>query len=707
MPLFRDREAPGVEPRAAARPQGRDPALEAALKVGEIAASAAPLPQALAAMTDVAIELLGATQASIMLLDEGGQELVLVAARGLPASVPLGWRAKTSDGVAGQVAMTGRPLLLGEVEQDGFINFVPKERRITSSVVVPLRVAGGNIGVLNLAITDDAGSFRETDVRLAQLFADQAAGLIHRAQLHERAEHRSADLTALVEASKGLLGILEVETLLRAALDGATRLMGASSGFACLFEENSGALSRGVFRGMDRDQVRALIGSPDVRRVIEALQVALLDSDGAGALTAVGFRTSRGSSGLLVVAGERGHMSERGQVLHAFAQQVAGALGAAELHEEVLRKESELASIIQGVPNPIVLADPQRRIAALNHAAENLFGVSSSFSAGAPVEGTLGSADVEALLLRDGDLQSEVSLGAPPRTFKARVTDVRMPGAPVGRVLIMDDVTAERDIARAQRDFVAVIGHELRTPLTIIKGFAQTLLRRIETASPDEARDALKTIDAKADHLGRLIDDLLYVAKIEAREATLRTEDVDVELLIDGVVAELLEQHAGRDVRTEVPRGLHARCDRTKVALVLRHLIDNALKYSEAGKPVTVRAFLDAGELRFDVVDQGSGLVSSDIPHIFERFRQLDGSSTRSHGGMGVGLYLCAQLVKAHGGRIWVDSAWGRGSTFSFSLPERRPGEEVVTLGERSATVSVPMARRDRPGEAAGLGDDL
>lgn len=707
MPLFKDKHTPGPRPASPARPQDRDPALEAVLRVGEVAASAAPLPQALAAMTDVAVELLGATQGSIMLLSEGGQELVLVAARGLPASVPLGWRARTSEGVAGQVAMTGRPLLLGEVEQHGFINFVPKQRRITSSIVVPLRVAGGNIGVLNLAITDNAGSFSEADVRLAQLFADQAAGLIHRAQLHERAEHRSADLTALVEASKGLLGILEVEGLLRAALDGATRLMGAGSGFACLFDDNTAALSRGVFRGMDRDQVRALIGSPDVRRVIEALQVALLDSDGAGALVAVGFRTSRGSSGLLVVAGERGHMSERGQVLYAFAQQVASALGAAELHEQVLRKESELASIIQGVPNPIVLVDAQQRIAALNHAAENLFGVSSSFSIGAPVAKTLGHAEVEALLLRDGDLQSEISLGSPPRTFKARVSDVRMPGAPVGRVLIMDDVTAERAIARAQRDFVAVIGHELRTPLTIIKGFAQTLLRRVDTASPAEARDALKTIDAKADHLGRLIEDLLYVAKIEAREATLRTEDVDVQLLVDGVVTELLERHPGRDVSADVPRGLHARCDRTKVALVLRHLIDNALKYSEADKPVTVRALVDAGELRFDVIDQGSGLVSSDIPHIFERFRQLDGSSTRSHGGMGVGLYLCAQLVKAHGGRIWVDSAWGRGSTFSFSLPERTPGEGVVSLGKRGATVSVPVAGRDRPGKATGLGEDL
>jgi signal transduction histidine kinase len=80
------------------------------------------------------------------------------------------------------------------------------------------------------------------------------------------------------------------------------------------------------------------------------------------------------------------------------------------------------------------------------------------------------------------------------------------------------------------------------------------------------------------------------------------------------------------------------------------------------------------------VIDQGAGIISSDIPHIFDRFRQLDTSSTREHGGTGVGLYLCAQLVHVHGGRIWVDSTWGKGSTFSFVLPHRKPRTEVTHL---------------------------
>jgi signal transduction histidine kinase len=121
-------------------------------------------------------------------------------------------------------------------------------------------------------------------------------------------------------------------------------------------------------------------------------------------------------------------------------------------------------------------------------------------------------------------------------------------------------------------------------------------------------------------------------------------------------------------------------CDETKIGLVLRHLIENALKYSEAPNPVVVRAVEDGDELKIDVIDKGMGIVSSDIPLIFERFRQVDASSTREHGGTGVGLYLCAQLVRMHNGRITVDSTWGKGSTFSFTLPRRAVASDVVHI---------------------------
>jgi PAS domain S-box-containing protein len=663
-------------------------AMEAALIVNDIASSERPLHDAVQDMVDVAMELLGAEQGSIMLLDDGGGSLVLVASSGLSNEAKMGHRLGVGESVAGRVLATGRPLLLRDVEADHFVNFVPKARPISSSLVVPLRISGRAIGVLNLA-TSRSEPFTEDDLRVAQMLADQLGGLLHRARLHERAERRSADLLALVESSEGLLGTLDLDALLQRALDGGARLTGSKTGFSCLFDPETGAVARGVYRGLDKALIRTLVADPGVRRIIAASTVEAVAHPEASDLIAVGLRTTRGTGGLLVLGAPEGLESERADILRAFAQQCATALGAAELHSVIERKESELASIIHGVPNPIVLVDARGKIVDVNPAAEQVFGLTAAFSTGLPVAGSLGHKEIEGILAADGELQSEVAVGTPPHTYRVRVADVRVPGAPMGRVLIMDDLTAEREIAQTQRDFVAMIGHELRTPLTIIKGFARTALKTVAADSVEERREALSTIDAKAVQLERLIEDLLYVSQIESREARLRVEEVVVGDMVGDVAEEVLARHPDREVVLEVPDVLTWPCDETKVALILRHLLENALKFSEAPHQVLVRASTEEDELRVDVVDEGVGILSSDLPHIFERFRQLDSSSTRVQGGTGVGLYLCAQLARVHGGRIWVDSMWGKGSTFSFWIPRRPMARKVVRMPARPIDEAV------------------
>ncbi|MGH2756304.1 MAG: GAF domain-containing protein, partial [Actinomycetota bacterium] len=542
-------------------------ALEATLKVSEIAASATSLPEAVHSVVRIATQLLNAEQGSMMLLESGNHTLAVVAAAGMP-EVPIGARVSPGESVAGRVLATGQALRLGQVDQDAFVNFVPKSRSITSSIVVPLRVQGGPIGVLNLATSKPQHQFTDEDVRVAQMFADQAAGLIHRARLHEQAEHRSSDLMALVESSKGLLGTLDVESLLQQVLDAGTRFADSSIGFACLFDPETGALSRGVFRGIEKASIRSLIGHPDVARAIEHADLAILHDDTLGPLMAVGMLTSRNTKGLLVVRSGGVAGEARAQLLRAFAQQAATAIGTAELHSVIERKESELTSIIHSVPNPIILVDARTNLVAVNPAAEQLFGISSVFTAGTPAAGAIGHPDVEHFLSGDGELQGEVLVGSPPRTYKVRVNDVRVPGVPMGRVMIMDDITQERELVQTQRDFVAMIGHELRTPLTIIKGFARMLLKRAEKTTLEESQEALGTIDVKAAQLERLIEDLLYVSRIESREASLRIEEVDLGALITMVGNDVIQDHANRQITLDVPSNLSWPCDETKIGLV-------------------------------------------------------------------------------------------------------------------------------------------
>jgi two-component system, OmpR family, phosphate regulon sensor histidine kinase PhoR len=620
-----------------------------------------------------------------MLLDESRGGLVLAASSGLPSTVPLGHIQPVGESVAGRVLATGRGLLLDDVRDGHFVNFVPKERAITSSVVVPLRSQGRTIGVLSIARCNEKTVFTEDDLKLAQLFADQAAGMIHRARLHEQAERRSSDLMALVDSSRGLVGTIEVEPLLHEVLNGACRLAGSQTGFACLFEGSVGEMSQGVFRGLDKATISSLLSRDEVRAAVEDLGVVVHEDEKLGTVVVAGISSASHARGAFVVLADPRLAAERVDLFRAFQQQCTSALGVADLHAVLLRKESELSAIIQAVPNPIVMVDAAHRIVALNPAAEELFGISATFSAGAPVKGTLDHEELESYLASSGELHVEVSVGKPSRIYKARVVDVRIPGAPLGRLLIMDDVTAEREISQVHRDFVAMVGHELRTPLTIIKGFGRTLLRRIDNVSREEMREAITTMDGRASHLERIIEDLLYVSGVESREAVLRVDEIDVADLIRRVAQEVLVSFQDREVRLEVPNHLRWSCDEAKIALVLRHLLENAFKYSEAGSPVVVRATASDEELQVDVVDRGMGILSSDIPHIFERFHQVDNSSTRERGGTGVGLYLCSQLIRMHRGRIWADSVWGKGSTFSFALSRQAAPSQILRPLEPAA----------------------
>jgi signal transduction histidine kinase len=242
---------------------------------------------------------------------------------------------------------------------------------------------------------------------------------------------------------------------------------------------------------------------------------------------------------------------------------------------------------------------------------------------------------------------------------------MRAPGGrDLGRILVLEDVTKERETDKIKNDFVSVIGHELRTPLTVVKGYVKMLAMKgagIDEASLDTCTKALTNNTSR---LERLIEDLLFVSSIESRRPSLDLQPVDV--------GQVLDEFANGRVTVQRPRkNIPVQLDRTKFDQVMHHLLDNALKYTEGEVVVTVVDQDDEVEIRVD--DSGPGIYSGDVPQLFERFRQLDGSSTRAHGGTGLGLYICRRLVELQGGRIWCDSRLGVGSRFAFTVPKDGP----------------------------------
>jgi signal transduction histidine kinase len=247
---------------------------------------------------------------------------------------------------------------------------------------------------------------------------------------------------------------------------------------------------------------------------------------------------------------------------------------------------------------------------------------------------------------------------------------------------------ANQEIRKADRlktEFVATISHELRTPLNTIIGFAKFMLNGGAGSLTDMQRTDLSAIYSSGQHLLDLVNDILDLSKIEAGKITLEKQLLDFHELAVGIMSSAIALVSDRPVelREEIYPGLPAVCaDRQRVRQVILNLVSNAAKFTEQGhitlraKPITEN---DEPYVLCAVEDTGIGIQPQDIPTVFEAFRQVDSSSARRAQGTGLGLPISRRLVELHGGRMWVESQYGVGSTFYFTLPAAREGDPALT----------------------------
>jgi two-component system, OmpR family, phosphate regulon sensor histidine kinase PhoR len=226
-------------------------------------------------------------------------------------------------------------------------------------------------------------------------------------------------------------------------------------------------------------------------------------------------------------------------------------------------------------------------------------------------------------------------------------------------------------LERVRQDFVANVSHEFKTPLTAIQGFAETLLAGA-LDDPKNNRRFLEIIREHAARLARVTDDLLKLARIEAGKLELEFFPVGLQDLIEGCTETTLLKASRKNIsfNVELSAGLPSiRGDASLLHDVLQNLLDNAIQYTPSGGHVRVEASAGAHEATVTVSDSGIGIPLADQERIFERFYRVDAARSREAGGTGLGLSIAKHIVEAHGGRLWVESAIGRGSKFSFSIP--------------------------------------
>lgn len=302
----------------------------------------------------------------------------------------------------------------------------------------------------------------------------------------------------------------------------------------------------------------------------------------------------------------------------------------------------------------------------------------------------------------------EVTLTTPRHfVIKTRtnpVTDSN--GHYIGMVLTLHDITAEREIASMKNEFVSTVSHELRTPLTSIKGYVDLILDGDAGEVDEIQREFLGIVKENADRLVALINDMLDISRIESGRVHLKLEPMPIEDVIAGTVDSfraVLEQ-SGRTLKARVPDTLpKVKADRDRVGQVLMNFVSNALKYSPNGGDVVVSARHVGDYVNVSVQDHGMGISREDQKQLFTKFYRIDNALTREIGGTGLGLSICKSIIELHGGKVWVRSRQGEGSTFSFSVPVA-PRELVRTpYLQGPAAIGGKVMVVDRDPEVADL----
>jgi PAS domain S-box-containing protein len=284
-------------------------------------------------------------------------------------------------------------------------------------------------------------------------------------------------------------------------------------------------------------------------------------------------------------------------------------------------------------------------------------------------------------------------------------------GRPTGAVLEFRDITDEQlarkaleDANRRKDQFLATLSHELRTPMTAVLGWA----RLLKLGLPEhEARDAINAIEKSAQIQAQLIDDVLDVSRITAGKMTFQPVPVDIVPVLHAAMTTVHPAAAAKGIEIlasvppQLPRILG---DEGRLQQVIWNLLSNAVKFTPRGGTITVRLAHLGSVLRVTVQDTGKGIEADYLPHVFEPFSQEDGTMTRSHEGIGIGLSIVRSLVESHGGRIRVASDGpGRGSTFTFEVPiiESEPATREIT--EKTSSAAETHVENDSLPELSGV----
>jgi two-component system phosphate regulon sensor histidine kinase PhoR len=358
-------------------------------------------------------------------------------------------------------------------------------------------------------------------------------------------------------------------------------------------------------------------------------------------------------------------LADLGNALDLLANNLRGAM-------RDLRSERDLLlGILASMQEGVLVVDQDDHLVHMNPAIRAMLLLNEG-SVGRPLIEVIRNAELVGLLAsaRSGKEQRpavELEMGGfKPRRLLAHASP--LPDRPGDMLVVLVDVTNLRRLESIRKDFVSNASHELRTPVASIRSAAETL--RSALSDPEAAMTFVDILERNAERLQRLVEDLLDLSRIESREFTLRTENIDLAEFLDHILPLHLDRFERKrmTLTRDIEPGIVVRGDRRAMEMIFSNLLDNAVKYCPEGTPVSIETEVTGTRVRVTVADQGPGIPSQHLPRIFERFYRVDAGRSRDLGGTGLGLAIVKHLAEAMDGTVGVESHPGEGARFSVSL---------------------------------------
>lgn len=352
-----------------------------------------------------------------------------------------------------------------------------------------------------------------------------------------------------------------------------------------------------------------------------------------------------------------------------------------QFERSLAESSAQLRAVFDSMVEGVLVLSEDRRIQLANSALVEILGLPDNIVERSLIE-VLRRHELDELTRdwRENEEPREIEFEVGGPAFRVlqvtasafRGTDRQMQGM----ILVFHDLTRIKQLENVRQEFVANVSHELRTPLSVIRGYVETLLTLPEERAELRTKFLTK-IDKHTRRLGLLIDDLLTLSRLESGACNMELRRVEVRGIGDAVMDDFRTNAREREMsmHNEIPESLLVEADPERLRQVLCNLVDNAVKYGRQAGQIRLggRLSSDGAMVEMWVNDDGPGIPFEAQARVFERFYRVDSARSSEKGGTGLGLSIVKHIVQLHGGRVWVESRPGEGSTFYFALPVSRP----------------------------------